>query len=919
MKRICLIVLVFLALFSLSDKVFALKKPATTAAVEKQITIFKNLQSKIQNKLDQAVIGVDPTVKNKISDFESRLDVVQKALDVISLRDEISGDLLVYKNALTYADQQTAEKKIKADLKTADSLAVSFVKDLKKKITAISQKKNQAVSDSSGFKPSRDKTEEPSNQETTNILLKESKATTTAKTAPVKDIKITSLVYKNSKLLSKWTGGAAPYTVLEKINEGEWKTAAKNLDVKSFESLLPSEITLGGLVCYKVSGGTKISEPKCYSYSPKLLPIKPSPSRASSKAKASNVTAHGATISWKKIEGIAGYAIYRNDIFVATVKADEITFLENYLLPDQTYTYKIVPLKNLDDKIPQNFLNLQSSIQSSGAFRLLGTAVFAANSTVDYQAITVKTKESRDTPRAGIIRVLAIITQFEKNQETDTIKHVNEVLNGNEYGHNGSKEILEENSSYKLNPAKGLTLTADVVGPVLVESDLKDFDLASKKLDLYVEVNRKAIAELMRVKADPRIRLDEYDVIIYVLPNLNSKFDGRVDETRDINAEVTKGILWIRGVRDTTIYGHEIGHLLGLGHANSAVCSEGKIFDECIKVPYADESDLMGNKGISRRFDVYRRNLLGWIPSETLVESDFVNVTEKKLLKVSGGNGLTFYLDPNFSLKAAVKDIENSKTNQSLMITFMVSNFKFAQSFEPAPSEGRWTIIKLSDFSSETRGFIRFHKDAKTPSAKQLQGSATVKINWPEISKISDNQGGYELRRYDTSLGVPKEKQFEKAEIIKTNLKTNSYEDTTAKPGKTYIYFLRGYDAFNGLYEKSKTVGVQASGDRGASANLQKFFLPYRESQPFKVNTPENPVSGETPEETTPASCAASVPIFLVSDPNFTELFRTCFVNSSCTCSKGENACKVYRIPATSATGITYDLSCSVNRRTIQN
>jgi chitodextrinase len=87
---------------------------------------------------------------------------------------------------------------------------------------------------------------------------------------------------------------------------------------------------------------------------------------------------------------------------------------------------------------------------------------------------------------------------------------------------------------------------------------------------------------------------------------------------------VTAGTAWINLTSDAApfTYTHELGHNMGLYHANFWECPPPKQFDTagCANLNYGDEYDTMGQPpaGMQAGFDAWHRYVVGWLNSTTM-------------------------------------------------------------------------------------------------------------------------------------------------------------------------------------------------------------------------------------------------------------------------------------------------------------
>jgi len=135
-------------------------------------------------------------------------------------------------------------------------------------------------------------------------------------------------------------------------------------------------------------------------------------------------------------------------------------------------------------------------------------------------------------------------------------------------------------------------------------------------------------SEILQAAADRGVDLSLYDHLVFVF---NDTFGVWCSSGAGTVSPNSRGTVWRTwntgaGVAESAFDGpkgiqntiHELGHNLGLWHANRLDCTLGALDGDCVTVGYGDFYDTMGAGSTAPHFNAFHKERLGWIsPDDT--------------------------------------------------------------------------------------------------------------------------------------------------------------------------------------------------------------------------------------------------------------------------------------------------------------
>ncbi len=521
-----------------------------------------------------------------------------------------------------------------------------------------------------------------------------------------------------------------------------------------------------------------------------------------------------AKLSWQPVSGAVGYAIYRDGLLVNSSATASFTD-DPVLMPDTTYTYDVLAMSSNNSVVSTT---LPPNIPVSNV-------------------VIVVTPPAPKFPIRGTVKILNIILNYDGN--TSPVETLNSV----------SQKMFLATSSvanyYYQNSFHNLSITGDVAGPVKLPININAATTTFASITGPV-VAHNADLDTWYTAYNETVYNDgegfdpsKYDLVIYTWPNVGGTIRGVVDNVGNIGGDI-KGRLWINGVQDARTYAHEIGHKLGLVHAQGIICNSYPLERRnlaqqgCMYSYYNDPVDVMGNFSYNN-LDPFRKALLGWEPLYPIVETglNLITPTEKygNAFTVSGNDAFynldyrtTSGFDPaNPNIGAGI-NIEFSYTPQKTFVPidntfvetqYLVVNPSFYRTAANVPSGASMPHVPISTLNDgavftdkETPGleiiqvshstagafvFVRLPTPAPTLNLKWngVPDQAGLAISWTSVYHAT----GYELYRDSTTT------------VAIYSGTGNVYVDNLHNAdfiNSTHTYYVRAYDAFqiNGVWKK---------------------------------------------------------------------------------------------------------------------
>lgn len=199
-------------------------------------------------------------------------------------------------------------------------------------------------------------------------------------------------------------------------------------------------------------------------------------------------------------------------------------------------------------------------------------------------------------------------------------------------------------------------------GKVSFSGNVLDWVTLQRNLTDQQACSSVSFKEIEKIIADNNINLANYDRLVY-LPNgtyngcssiggvdYSIAFIGTVDFNQPSYQQPFEWTILDH------LLSHELGHSLGVVHANGWDCGEQIMYGDCKHVEYGNYFDVMGHNIFSLHFNAFYKELLGWIEPENSLLIDrtgryTVNPLETKdgvnlaKIQVKDSTEIPFYLE----------------------------------------------------------------------------------------------------------------------------------------------------------------------------------------------------------------------------------------------------------------------------------
>ena len=222
----------------------------------------------------------------------------------------------------------------------------------------------------------------------------------------------------------------------------------------------------------------------------------------------------------------------------------------------------------------------------------------------------------------GDQRTAVILVSFSDQQTTDTIATAQNVV------------FNSVNNFWRENSFNQTSISGDAFGPYTIAVSKTGCDSDA------IATAAKAAA------AAAGVDLSRYTRHVFSFPKNGCTWYG----LGTIGGSPSKA--WLNNALTKFTTAHELGHNLGLYHANAHDCGSATLGTTCTKIEYGDTTDVMGNR-LAGHYNAFQKERLGWITPTLITGSGTYTISPYemagsgplalKILKSSTTSAKTYY------------------------------------------------------------------------------------------------------------------------------------------------------------------------------------------------------------------------------------------------------------------------------------
>ncbi len=296
-----------------------------------------------------------------------------------------------------------------------------------------------------------------------------------------------------------------------------------------------------------------------------------------------------------------------------------IVVSDNFKTKEEKIQYKIISGNKTYDYYPSGTLDVKSGdkVRVKG-YSLSNIFVSRAN---DIKIIRGARLASNGIPDSvGVQRMLVFLLK----PKADSVQNI----------------TIDQARNFVFNGQFNKFMTEQSNGKVSFIGDVYGWDLISDPNFKIFDENRNCYIpdDLDSLVKKHNIDIRNYDRVLFLYDN-NTNHEGCSQvgklerKINDINHPLSTSIVSVgpysrfNGTGNNLtdfefVISHELGHSLGLLHANGLNCKDAVINDTCEEIEYGNSYDAMGMGEISTHFNAYYKYKLGWLNPDQIINAN---------------------------------------------------------------------------------------------------------------------------------------------------------------------------------------------------------------------------------------------------------------------------------------------------------